>query len=76
MVEIPGSRTQPTDREQTVSNYRSTPVEQTYPPLVVRKRRAATRHEHRALVLRAQADELERIWLEYRAKHPPQKQAS
>jgi hypothetical protein len=56
--------------------HRSTPVEQTWPSLAARKRRAAERREQRAAELRAEAVELERRWHEYVAERDAAKVAS
>lgn len=46
--------------------YRSTPPEQTWPSQVTRKRMAAEKREAAAARFRAEADDLERRWIEYR----------
>lgn len=48
--------------------YRSTPPEQYGRAHAVGKRRAAERREREAKRLRAEADELDRIWYEYKAR--------
>lgn len=44
------------------------PLQQTWPSLVVRKRNAAEKLERAAAQKRAEADDLQRRWEEYRAR--------
>jgi hypothetical protein len=56
--------------------YRSTPPEQRGRAAAGQKRKAAERREREAKRLRAEADELDRIWFEHRAQEIAKKQAA
>jgi len=52
--------------------YASTPIEQTWRAHAATKRRGAEKREREAARMRAEAEELERRWLEHKAKQAEQ----
>jgi hypothetical protein len=56
--------------------YRSTPPEQLGRAVAAQKRKAAIKRQREARQLLAEADELDRIWFEHRAKEIAKKQAT
>lgn len=58
-----------------MSPYRSTPLEQLGRANAALKRKAAEKRELEAVRLRAEADELDRIWFEHCAKRDAQRAA-